>query len=202
MARSLPGRAAGPRPVRGRQLRGRRRTPRRTSRWNGCNETGRVFCYGDGSGAACPCGNASTAGDRAGCAHSFGFGATLRASGEPSLSDDTLVLNGAAMPASTACCTSKARASSGAVRALHSATGCDVRAVRMCAWARRRTRRVLPAFLQPATLDLDQGQRPRARCPSLSGALPQLSRVLHGRDVQLHECRRDPVGELTGRGAG
>jgi hypothetical protein len=73
-------------------------TPSRgIARWKGCDETGRTFCYGDGSGAACPCGNSSAVGDRAGCLHSLGTGGTVRASGEPSLSDDTLVLNGASM---------------------------------------------------------------------------------------------------------
>ena len=49
-----------------------------------------TFCYGDGSGTACPCGN--TGGLCGGCANSAGDGATLSASGTPSLSADSVVL--------------------------------------------------------------------------------------------------------------
>lgn len=57
------------------------------------------FCFGDGSGTACPCGNASPQGAEAGCLSSIGSGATLRASGLASVSSDTLQLQGAQMPA-------------------------------------------------------------------------------------------------------
>lgn len=56
------------------------------------------FCFGDGSEGPCPCGNESAPGAEAGCRHSQGAGATLRALGAASLSDDTLVLHGASMP--------------------------------------------------------------------------------------------------------
>jgi hypothetical protein len=50
------------------------------------------FCFGDGSGAACPCGNFGTVGH--GCDNSiFTGGALLAAGGAPSLGADTLVLN-------------------------------------------------------------------------------------------------------------
>ena len=42
-----------------------------------------LYCFGDGMGTACPCGNASTQG---GCANGSGLGATLTPSGVPSLS--------------------------------------------------------------------------------------------------------------------
>lgn len=59
---------------------------------------GSIFCLGDGSIAPCPCGNESAAGAHAGCEHSQGGGGTLRTEGRASLSEDTLVLIGAAMP--------------------------------------------------------------------------------------------------------
>src|SRR5258705_3596873 len=49
----------------------------------------RPFCFGDGSGQACPCGNSGSSGH--GCQDSNGTGgALLSASGTPSLSADTL----------------------------------------------------------------------------------------------------------------
>jgi hypothetical protein len=62
---------------------------------------GTVVCAGDGSGAACPCGNVSPAGAGEGCTSSLGLGGTLRASGIASLSQDSVVLAGAQMPNST-----------------------------------------------------------------------------------------------------
>jgi Tol biopolymer transport system component len=52
------------------------------------------FCFGDGSAAACPCGNDGTAGR--GCENSATTGgAQLTAAGSPALSGDTLVLTSA-----------------------------------------------------------------------------------------------------------
>ena len=55
-----------------------------------------AYCFGDGSGAPCPCGNAGAAGR--GCANSASAqGAVLSASGAPSVSGNTLVLSGASL---------------------------------------------------------------------------------------------------------
>ena len=49
---------------------------------------GTPFCFGDGTGAACPCGNTGGAGE--GCANSSGSGATVVDTGSFSVSDDDL----------------------------------------------------------------------------------------------------------------
>lgn len=56
-----------------------------------------TFCPGDGSGTICPCGNSSTMGSDVGCKNSTGNGASLRCSGNPSISADTFVLHAAGM---------------------------------------------------------------------------------------------------------
>jgi hypothetical protein len=57
-----------------------------------------LYCAGDGSGSACPCGNSSPAGSQAGCLDSFGAAGRLRTQGIARLSQDTLVLAGDSMP--------------------------------------------------------------------------------------------------------
>ncbi len=58
----------------------------------------RSYCFGDGSGAPCPCGNAGMA--RRGCENSATTGgAALSAIGDASLSADTLRLEGSGFPA-------------------------------------------------------------------------------------------------------
>ncbi|MBK7875561.1 MAG: hypothetical protein IPJ77_07390 [Planctomycetes bacterium] len=54
---------------------------------------GAAFCFGDGSGAPCPCGNNSAPGLNAGCLNSSGTGAWLTATGQPRVSADSLVLH-------------------------------------------------------------------------------------------------------------
>jgi hypothetical protein len=60
------------------------------------------FCFGDGSGTTCPCGNASAIGSGSGCTSTLGVGAKLSATGQADLSSDTLVLHGNQMPNSSA----------------------------------------------------------------------------------------------------
>jgi hypothetical protein len=61
-----------------------------------------LSCFGDDSGTACPCGNASAVGDKEGCLHSLGTGGRLRTSGIARITDDTFSLNGTRMPNSSA----------------------------------------------------------------------------------------------------
>jgi hypothetical protein len=58
-----------------------------------CEQNGGTpYCFGDGSGASCPCGNNSAVGAQQGCAHSAAGGASLTGSGTTSVSNDSLVL--------------------------------------------------------------------------------------------------------------
>ncbi|MBL8860306.1 MAG: PD40 domain-containing protein [Planctomycetes bacterium] len=56
------------------------------------------YCAGDGSAAACPCGNASAADSEKGCLNSLALAGSLTARGTASLSNDTVELRGAGMP--------------------------------------------------------------------------------------------------------
>ena len=59
-----------------------------------------TYCFGDGSGTACPCGNSGAAGN--GCANSVNAsGANLAASGVASLAADSFLLSGSGMPNSS-----------------------------------------------------------------------------------------------------
>jgi hypothetical protein len=59
------------------------------------------YCFGDGSGTACPCGNAGAPGN--GCANSIhASGAHLAASGVARISSDSFRLSGSGMPNSSA----------------------------------------------------------------------------------------------------
>jgi hypothetical protein len=62
--------------------------------------SGSLFCFGDGSGTACPCGNNGLAGR--GCANSLNpDGASITAGGSPSIANDSVRLYGAGMTNST-----------------------------------------------------------------------------------------------------
>lgn len=64
-----------------------------------------TFCYGDGTGTPCPCGNNSAVGDNEGCLHAPGMGGRLVGyagpAPAPSISSDRLVLHALRLPAST-----------------------------------------------------------------------------------------------------
>jgi choice-of-anchor B domain-containing protein len=55
-----------------------------------------AFCFGDGSGTACPCGNAGATGR--GCANSTGAGALLAAGGVARIAGDSFTLTASGMP--------------------------------------------------------------------------------------------------------
>ncbi len=65
-----------------------------------CLEPTAAFCFGDGTGLACPCGNSGGPGE--GCANSLGNGATLTSSGLASVTSDSFSLLGSGMPNSSA----------------------------------------------------------------------------------------------------
>ncbi|MBI5363358.1 MAG: VCBS repeat-containing protein [Planctomycetes bacterium] len=63
--------------------------------------TAQAYCFGDGTGAACPCANNGTAGN--GCANSgFAGGANLSATGTPSVAADTVTLTASNLTGSVA----------------------------------------------------------------------------------------------------
>jgi hypothetical protein len=64
-----------------------------------CERTGTTFCFGDDSGAACPCSNQSPPGSEAGCANVSGNGGRLEAFGTASVELDTLILHAEGLPA-------------------------------------------------------------------------------------------------------
>jgi hypothetical protein len=55
------------------------------------------YCFGDGSGVACPCANDSAVGAEEGCLNSLGTGGKLVTSGASSITFDSLVLSGSQM---------------------------------------------------------------------------------------------------------
>ncbi len=65
--------------------------------FRGCRVAGTPFCAGDGSGTACPCGNASAVGADAGCSNSLGTAGVMRGIGIARISSDSFVLAGSGM---------------------------------------------------------------------------------------------------------
>jgi len=53
-----------------------------------------AYCFGDGSGTPCPCGNSGALGE-GGCANSLGVGAVLGSNGVPSVAQDAFILQAA-----------------------------------------------------------------------------------------------------------
>jgi len=56
------------------------------------------YCAGDGTGTACPCGNNSAVSNNDGCLSSLSQGGRLRATGNPSIAADTLLLTCTQVP--------------------------------------------------------------------------------------------------------
>jgi hypothetical protein len=76
------------------------------------------YCFGDGSGTGCPCGNNSSPANAEGCVHSLGTGGKLSSSGNARITADTFQLVGSRMPNSSALYfqgTTQAGAGSGAL---------------------------------------------------------------------------------------
>ncbi len=66
-----------------------------------CTPPAVAYCFGDGTGTACPCANSGAAGN--GCASSVNVnGGNLASTGNASVSADTFVLQGSGMPNSSA----------------------------------------------------------------------------------------------------
>jgi len=65
-------------------------------------EIGTPYCFGDGSGTVCPCGNTSAPGAGVGCLNSLGQGGRIVARGIASIASDSVVLTGSGMPNSSA----------------------------------------------------------------------------------------------------
>ena len=61
-------------------------------------ELGTPYCFGDGAGTACPCGNNSVVGAKQGCINGLGVAGQLRATGVASISADSAVLRGTNIP--------------------------------------------------------------------------------------------------------
>jgi YVTN family beta-propeller protein len=61
---------------------------------------GSAYCFGDGGGTACPCGNTAPAAT-GGCLNSLGLSARIQAAGNASISADTLVLSVVGLPNSS-----------------------------------------------------------------------------------------------------
>jgi len=63
-----------------------------------CLVNGMAYCFGDGSGSACPCSNDSAIGAHQGCTNSQSHGANLNAIGHTSVSSDSVVLTASLLP--------------------------------------------------------------------------------------------------------
>lgn len=66
-----------------------------------CQPAGSYFCFGDGSGAACPCGNSSAPGSAAGCLNATGGAGRLEAFGRAKLGHDSVVFQASGMGANS-----------------------------------------------------------------------------------------------------
>jgi hypothetical protein len=68
----------------------------------GGGNPGTAYCFGDGTGNACPCDPGQAGQPGQGCSNSTGQGGRIEASGTPSVANDSLVLHLSHLPASAA----------------------------------------------------------------------------------------------------
>jgi hypothetical protein len=64
----------------------------RLAEWLGCTTPGVGFCFGDGTGAACPCDPGQAGSPGSGCRSSIGTGGLLDGTGHASVTSDTVTL--------------------------------------------------------------------------------------------------------------
>jgi hypothetical protein len=57
-----------------------------------------AYCFGDGTGSACPCDPGQAGGPGEGCMNSFGTGGLFTATGTPSVANDSVVLHTVGLP--------------------------------------------------------------------------------------------------------
>jgi hypothetical protein len=63
-----------------------------------CEQVGLPYCFGDGTGSACPCDPGQAGNGGGGCAHSHGGGARLFATGNAQVSADSVTLRATDLP--------------------------------------------------------------------------------------------------------
>lgn len=71
------------------------------TRFTGCGPPPAPYCFGDGSGVPCPCGNTGPVGH--GCRNSLALGAVLSATGSAGTGADDLTLGGSRLPLAAPC---------------------------------------------------------------------------------------------------
>ncbi len=163
--------------------------------------TGTPYCFGDGSGTTCPCGNNGSM--QHGCANSNdAAGAVLVAEGQAHLSSDTVTLRASGMTPSTTLLFFQGTGQAAGGQGVAFGDGLRCVNARSCAW--RSGRRALeqprsgmrsPAIRPCRRPVFSRGDGPRATTSVVSGCAAVLQRV----ELQPHERRVDSLGTLNAR---